>query len=41
MPALGFGPNSNIPIDIIEYLDADWVLMNSPNVDKRITTLVI
>ena len=41
MPALGFGPNSNIPIDTIEYLDADGLLMNSPNVDKEITTLVI
>ena len=41
MPALGFGPYSNILIDVMEYLGAGGPVVNFPIVDRGITTLVI
>ena len=36
-----FGPYSNILIDVMEYLGAGGSIVNSPNVDKVITTLAM
>ena len=41
MLPLGFGPYSNILIDIMEYLGAGRPVVNSPSVGKGITNLVI
>ena len=41
MPAKDFSPYSNILIDAMVYLGAGGPVMNSPNVDKRITTVAI
>ena len=41
MPALGFQPLLNILIDVMENLVAGGPVVNSPNVDKEITSLAI
>ena len=40
MPALGFWPYLNIPIDVMKYVGAGGQVVNSLNVDKGITTFV-
>ena len=41
MPALGFQPLLNILIDVMENLGAGGPVVNSPNVDKEITSLAV